>query len=134
LGYVENMAGYLCRDCGEVRPLFPEPTVALDAPCLGRIPFDPALAELCDRGWPEGSAVEDDSAAFRQIEELAAAIQDRLKRPSSASAGAGGRNDLKRPSSASAGAGGRTDLKRPSSASAGAGGRPDREPIEEVSP
>jgi Mrp family chromosome partitioning ATPase len=90
LGYVENMAGYLCRDCGEVRPLFPQPTVALDAPCLGRIPFDPALAELCDRGWPEGSAVEEDSEAFRQIEELAAEIQDRLKRPSSASAGAGG--------------------------------------------
>ena len=90
LGYVENMAGYLCRDCGEVRPLFPEPTVALDAPCLGRIPFDPALAELCDRGWPEGSAVEEDSAAFRQIEDLAAAIQDRLKRPSSVSAGVGG--------------------------------------------
>ena len=90
LGYVENMAGYLCRDCGEVRPLFPQPTVALDAPCLGRIPFDPALAELCDRGWPEGSAVEEDSAAFRQIEDLAAAIQDRLKRPSSVSAGVGG--------------------------------------------
>jgi ATP-binding protein involved in chromosome partitioning len=90
LGYVENMAGYLCRDCGEVRPLFPQPTVALDAPCLGRIPFDPALAELCDRGWPEGSAVEEDSEAFRQIEELAAEIQDRLKRPSSVSAGVGG--------------------------------------------
>jgi ATP-binding protein involved in chromosome partitioning len=115
LGYVENMAGYLCRDCGEVRPLFPEPTVALDAPCLGRIPFDPALAELCDRGWPEGSAVEEDSAAFRQIEDLAAAIQDRLKRPSSVSAGVGG-ND---------------GLKRPSSVSAGVGGGPSPEPLEE---
>ena len=90
LGYVENMAGYLCRECGEVRPLFPEPTLRLDAPCLGRIPFDPALAELCDRGWPEGSAAEEGSAAFRRIEELAAEIQDRLKRPSSVSAGAGG--------------------------------------------
>jgi ATP-binding protein involved in chromosome partitioning len=56
LGYVENMAGYYCHDCGAVRPLFPEadPEEApLDAPCLGRIPFDPELATLCDRGWPE---------------------------------------------------------------------------------
>ena len=56
LGYVENMAGYYCHDCGAVRPLFPEadPEEApLDAPCLGRIPFDPELAALCDRGWPE---------------------------------------------------------------------------------
>jgi Mrp family chromosome partitioning ATPase len=142
LGYVENMAGYLCRDCGEVRPLFPQPTVALDAPCLGRIPFDPALAELCDRGWPEGSVVEEDSAAFRQIEELAAEIQDRLKRPSSVSPGAGGDDGLKRPSSVSAGEGGRNDLKRPSSVrrpergdrvegSAGVGGGPNQEPLEE---
>ncbi len=57
LGYVENMAGYFCHDCGAVRPLFPKATpgetVPLAAPCLGRIPFDPDLAALCDRGWPE---------------------------------------------------------------------------------
>ncbi len=52
LGYVENMAGYLCPDCGEVQPLFPDPNVPLDAPCLGRLPFDPELARLCDAGWP----------------------------------------------------------------------------------
>ncbi|HUP42507.1 MAG TPA: P-loop NTPase [Thermoanaerobaculia bacterium] len=131
LGSVENMAGYSCLGCGEVRQLFPEPTVTLDAPCLGRIPFDPALAELCDRGWPEGAAVEERSEAFRRIEELAAAIQERWQRP--ASAGASAREGLKRPSSVSAGEGGRNELKRPSSVSAGAGGGPDREPIEEVS-
>lgn len=76
LGYVENMAGYFCRECGEVRPLFPEPTVALAAPCLGRLPFDPALAELCDRGWPPGSEAEETSEAFRQVERLAARIAD----------------------------------------------------------
>ena len=76
LGYVENMAGYLCRGCGEVRPLFPEPTVALDAPCLGRLPFDPALAELCDRGWPAGAAAEEESAAFRAVEELAGRLAE----------------------------------------------------------
>jgi ATP-binding protein involved in chromosome partitioning len=52
LGYVENMAGYRCRGCGEVRPLFPAATIPLDAPLLGAVPFDPELAALCDRGWP----------------------------------------------------------------------------------
>ena len=55
LGYVENMAGYACGGCGEVRPLFP-PGEPLPLPLLGRIPFDPELAALCDRGWPAGAA------------------------------------------------------------------------------
>ncbi len=52
LGYVENMSGYACADCGEVRPLFPESREASDLalPCLGRIPFDPRLAALSDEG------------------------------------------------------------------------------------
>ncbi len=52
LGYLENMAGYYCRDCGEVRSLFPEAPRSLDLPCLGSIPFDPEWAERGDRGWP----------------------------------------------------------------------------------
>ncbi|MFP3940257.1 MAG: P-loop NTPase [Thermoanaerobaculia bacterium] len=78
LGYVENMAGYWCRECGEVRPLFPASTVSLDAPCLGRLPFDPALAVLCDRGWPEGSPVEAESEAFRGVEAVAARLLEEL--------------------------------------------------------
>ena len=85
LGYVENMAGYFCRGCGEVQPLFPEPTVPLDAACLGRLPFDPSLAELCDHGWPAGSEVEQGSAAYRAARQIAAHL-DSLQRPSSASA------------------------------------------------
>ena len=53
LGYIENMDGYACAGCDEVRPLFP--TSDVDLPglrCLGRVPFDPALAALCDRGAP----------------------------------------------------------------------------------
>ena len=51
LGYVENMDGYYCSDCERVKPLFPSQSeVKLDLPCLGRIPFDPELAALCDRG------------------------------------------------------------------------------------
>ncbi len=53
LGYVENMAGYFCRDCGEIKPLFPSSGTKLDLPLLGRVPFDPELASLCDSGWPE---------------------------------------------------------------------------------
>ena len=52
LGYVENMSGYACPGCGEVRPLFPDPAEAdpLALPCLGRVPFDPELARLSDLG------------------------------------------------------------------------------------
>lgn len=53
LGYVENMSGYYCHGCGEVRPLFPAAREKLDLPCLATVPFDPELAELCDRGWDE---------------------------------------------------------------------------------
>lgn len=77
LGYVENMAGYLCRGCGEVRPLFPE-AAALEAPCLGKIPFDPALAELCDRGWPAEEVLKLESlgAVEAVAENLIQALED----------------------------------------------------------
>lgn len=59
LGYVENMSGYACAGCGEVRPLFPveENAADLALPCLGRVPFDPMLAQLSDRGLPIIEAV-----------------------------------------------------------------------------
>ena len=75
LGYVENMSGYYCRDCNAIKPLFasPEPFDAahggpsvLEIPCLGTVPFDPELAQHCDRGialaelpnTPVGQALE----------------------------------------------------------------------------
>jgi ATP-binding protein involved in chromosome partitioning len=68
VGYVENMAGYWCGDCGAVRPLFPaaEP---LPLPLLGSIPFDPALAADCDRGTstPGGAAGDALRAAARRL-------------------------------------------------------------------
>jgi hypothetical protein len=53
LGYVENMSGYYCRDCNDIKPLFvsSEPS-RLEIPCLGTVPFDPELARHCDRGIP----------------------------------------------------------------------------------
>jgi ATP-binding protein involved in chromosome partitioning len=53
LGYIENMSGYYCDGCDDVRPLFAAPaTIALDVPRLGSVPFDPELAAACDRGMP----------------------------------------------------------------------------------
>ncbi|HEY8549178.1 MAG TPA: P-loop NTPase [Vicinamibacterales bacterium] len=68
LGYVENMSGYYCRGCNDIRPLFPQTDrAALPIPCLGTIPFDPELAWRCDRGLalaelhgsPVGRALDD---------------------------------------------------------------------------
>jgi ATP-binding protein involved in chromosome partitioning len=51
LGYIENMDGYYCPDCGDVKPLYPtQSSIELDLPRLGSVPFDPELAALCDRG------------------------------------------------------------------------------------
>ena len=51
LGYVENMSGYSCPQCGSIQPLFTsKEATPLDLPRLGGIPFDPKLAELSDSG------------------------------------------------------------------------------------
>jgi ATP-binding protein involved in chromosome partitioning len=55
LGIVENMAGFNCDGCHTVRPLVPQGglgTMAREVgvPIIERLPFDPRLAETCDRG------------------------------------------------------------------------------------
>lgn len=95
-GVVENMDGYWCRDCDEVKPLFPGGSEAEGSPSLGlsnlgSVPFDPALAALADRGWPEA---EEEGAAVAAIdavaERLLAALGDPdaqvARRPESRSA------------------------------------------------
>jgi ATP-binding protein involved in chromosome partitioning len=54
-GVIENMAGFSCDSCHTVRPLLPQGKIAataraLGVPLLERLPFDPRLAESCDRG------------------------------------------------------------------------------------
>ncbi len=54
-GLVENMAGFSCDSCRSVRPLFPEGNLAgiaseFSLPVLGRLSFDPRIAEASDRG------------------------------------------------------------------------------------
>ena len=55
VGVVENMSYLVCPDCGKEIPLFGEgkTQAAADAhhiPLLARMPIDPALAELTDKG------------------------------------------------------------------------------------
>jgi len=65
LGYVENMSGYFCHGCGEVKPLFRvRRDVDFGIPCLGRVPFDPVLA----------NRTAGDSSAVGSIDAIAAAI------------------------------------------------------------
>jgi ATP-binding protein involved in chromosome partitioning len=55
IGLIENMVGFNCDGCHSVRPLMPHGDLAAVAnaagiPVLGRLPFDPRLAECSDRG------------------------------------------------------------------------------------
>jgi ATP-binding protein involved in chromosome partitioning len=57
LGLVENMAGYVCGQCGAVGALFTGPggeraAAAAKIPFLGAVPFDPRLAAAADQGRP----------------------------------------------------------------------------------
>ena len=75
LGVVENMAGYYCRECGEIRPLFPEPASELAAPILGKIPFDPAFADLV-----EGTA-QATAQSIQAVDAVARRILEALEDP-----------------------------------------------------
>jgi Mrp family chromosome partitioning ATPase len=79
LGYVLNMAGYVCPDCGEVGPLFggaAEGFEGIDR--LGTIPFDPEFGRETDAGRP-GVLACPYSAAARAVREIAAAVRGRLE-------------------------------------------------------
>ncbi|MGA2411601.1 MAG: P-loop NTPase [Candidatus Binataceae bacterium] len=85
LGIVENMAGFNCEGCHAVRPLMPQGDLAAVAregqvTVLARLPFDPRLAEACDRGM---SFVREyaDTPLAKQLKALAAAIEHALEPP-----------------------------------------------------
>jgi ATP-binding protein involved in chromosome partitioning len=78
LGYVENMSGYYCRDCGSIKPLFDSAgTSSLDLPLLGAVPFDQELARSCDKGLPLADLA--DSPVGRALGEVATRLLDRLE-------------------------------------------------------
>ena len=78
LGYVENMSGYACDECGKVKPLFPDARrVPLDIECLGRVPFDPLLAAASDDGQPLDLTA--DRPAARALRETARSVLERME-------------------------------------------------------
>ena len=55
IGLVENMTSYVCPTCGATHPLFaptPQAEILAGVPLLGRVPFDPRMAQAADRGVP----------------------------------------------------------------------------------
>lgn len=57
IGVVENMSGMICPHCSNTIEIFKtgggEKTAnEMGVPFLGRIPFDPGIADRCDRGVP----------------------------------------------------------------------------------
>ena len=84
LGYILNMDGYYCSDCGQVKPLFPgQQRVKLDLPCLGSVPFDPELAALCDRGGSpcEVPALVSRQPVWRIAEQVCQRVAERAAAP-----------------------------------------------------
>jgi len=80
LGYVENMSGYYCRDCDDVKPLFISAESAdLGIPCLGTVPFDPELARHCDRGIPFTELAE--TPVGLALDHVAQQLVDSLESP-----------------------------------------------------
>ena len=78
LGYVENMSGYYCRDCNAIKPLFvPRDSSSLEIPCLGTVPFDPELAQHCDRGIPLAGAA--DTPVNRALDHVAQQLLNSLE-------------------------------------------------------
>jgi len=77
LGYIENMKGYYCADCGEIKTLFPDQSTKLNIPLLGSVPFDPELAENCDRGITIES--KPDTPAAKAVNQIVDKIQIRLE-------------------------------------------------------
>lgn len=77
LGVVENMAGYACADCADVRPLFPGDAGDRlcrehDTQLLGRIPFDPDASGHANLGNLE--QMMDHTVAGAVIDEIAAQV------------------------------------------------------------
>lgn len=84
LGYIENMSGYYCRDCGSIKPLFGGSQDASDVrspaigiPCLGTVPFDPEIARHCDLGsLPEAPG---ETVPGRALGQIAGRLLDTLE-------------------------------------------------------
>ncbi len=83
LGVIENMAGFVCDDCGESAALFGEAggeilAEEFELPWLGRVPIDAMICEDGDAGTPT-MAVHADSKAAAAFGHIADALVQRLE-------------------------------------------------------
>ena len=77
LGYIENMKGYYCAECGTLKPLFPDARETdLGIPCLGSVPFDPEVAAQSDRGEPRPTRSETDRALNGIVDALRRSLEE----------------------------------------------------------
>jgi ATP-binding protein involved in chromosome partitioning len=74
IGIIENMSGFVCPHCGKETPIFKKgggekAAKDLGVPFLGRIPFEPAMVEMADKGLPFVQSRKDapSTAAFQEI-------------------------------------------------------------------
>ncbi len=79
LGMVENMSYLKCPDCGREIKVFGESRAeetakSYNIPFIGKIPIDPAIAALCDRG-----GVEDAEGGY--IDAFASVLEELAKKP-----------------------------------------------------
>jgi hydrogenase maturation protease len=80
LGLVENMSYFVCPDTGKQHEIFgpshPEVMAArLGVPLLGRLPIDPKIASLCDRGQIEYYLADAFQPIAERLVELAPAAR-----------------------------------------------------------
>jgi Mrp family chromosome partitioning ATPase len=83
LGIVENMSGMICPHCGGKIDLFKvgggeKAAEELGVPFLGRIPVDPRIVDMCDRGKPFVTQTTDSEARAAFLA-LIQKIVDRLE-------------------------------------------------------
>jgi ATP-binding protein involved in chromosome partitioning len=83
LGLIENMAVYICPDCGEASHPFgtggaESAAIEMGLPFLGRLPLSPAIREASDAGRPPAGLDSADTAMFQTI---ARKLLDRLDTP-----------------------------------------------------
>jgi len=74
IGIIENMSGFVCPHCGKETPIFKKgggekAAKDLGVPFLGRIPFEPDLVDMADRGLPFVQSRKDSPSAkaFQEI-------------------------------------------------------------------
>jgi Mrp family chromosome partitioning ATPase len=73
IGIVENMSYFECPDCGKRHSIFGESHIEeiakkYDIPVTAKLPIDPRLAALCDKG-------EIETADCAELDSVASAIE-----------------------------------------------------------